>query len=346
MSVKQYQLHPGTSGLDLVMVDVPDQEVGPHDVLIKVQAVSLNYRDLLMRDGKSASSAKAGHTVPCSDGAGEVVAVGAEVTRVKVGDRVAGCFFTEWVDGRFDMRYHQGALGGSASGMLSELVVLSEQGVVTLPDCLSYEEAACLPCAALTAWYALVERGGLAQGDSVLLLGTGGVSIFALQIAAAKGATIIITSSSDEKLERAKALGATHGINYKSTEAWEKEAWALTDKRGVDHVVEVGGPGTLGKSMGAVSAGGHIALIGVLTGFDAPDESLFPLVAKNVQLNGIYVGHRTAFERLLAFAEEVDLHPVIDRAFDFEEAGAAFDHLASGTHFGKVVIKGMRQSPS
>ena len=338
--VKQYQLHPGSAGLDLVMAEVPEPEIGPHEVLIKVHAVSLNYRDLLMREGKSASSAKAGHTVPCSDGAGDVVAVGAEVTRVKVGDRVAGCFFSEWVDGRFDMRYHQAALGGSANGMLSEQVVLPEQGVVTLPEYLSYEEAACFPCAALTAWYALVDRGGLEKHDSVLLLGTGGVSIFGLQIAAAKGAdNIIITSSSDEKLERAKALGANHGINYKTTEAWEKEVWALTQERGVDHVVEVGGPGTLGKSMGSVSAGGHIAMIGVLTGFDAQEDSLFPLVAKNVRLNGIYVGHRTAFEQLLAFAKEVELRPVIDRTFAFEEASAAFDHLASGAHFGKIVVQ-------
>ena len=337
--MRQYQLHPSTAGLDLVMVDVAVPEIGPKEVVVKVHAVSLNYRDLLMREGKSASSAKAGHTVPCSDGAGEVLAIGAEVTCVQVGDRVAGCFFTDWIDGRFDMRYHQGALGGSASGMLAEQVVLPEHALVTIPEGMSYQQAACFPCAGLTAWYAMVERGGLQEGDSVLLLGTGGVSIFALQIAAAKGAIVIITSSSDAKLERAKGMGATHGINYKTSQAWEKEVWQLTEKRGVDHVVEVGGPGTLGKSMVAVAAGGHIALIGVLTGFEAPDESLFPLVAKNVQFNGIYVGHRTAFERLLVFAKEKEIEPMIDRVFAYKEASAAYDHLASGTHFGKIVVQ-------
>lgn len=338
--MKQYQLHPGRTGaLDLVLKDVEEPAPGRGEVLIHVRATSLNYRDLLMRSGQSASSAKSAGTVPLSDGTGEVVAIGAGVTRVAVGDRVAGCFFSHWIDGRFDMRYHEAALGGSANGMLSQMVVLPEGGVVRVPEYLSDEEAACFPCAGLTAWYALVERGGLAEGDSVLALGTGGVSIFALQIARAMGATVWITSSSDAKLKRARELGAGHGINYKTTPDWERVIWEETGKRGVDHVVEVGGPGTLGKSMAAVSAGGHIALIGVLTGFDPPDAALFPLVARNVTLNGIYVGHRSAFERLLAFAEDHELRPVVDRTFSFAEAGAAYDYLASGEHLGKVVIQ-------
>ena len=207
--MRQYQLHPGESdGLELRLEEVNPPTPGPHEVLINVRATSLNYRDLLMRRGQSASSAKPGGTVPLSDGAGEVIAVGAEVSRVAVGDRVAGCFFSHWIDGRFHMRYHDAALGGSASGMLSEQVVLPEEGVVKLPDYLSFAEAACFPCAGLTAWYALVERGELASGDKVLLLGTGGVSVFALKLAKAVGAEVWITSSSDAKLERARALGA------------------------------------------------------------------------------------------------------------------------------------------
>jgi NADPH:quinone reductase-like Zn-dependent oxidoreductase len=338
--MKQYQLHSSDRGaLELRFADVASPKPGPGEIVVGVRAVALNYRDLLMRRGLSASKAKPTGTVPLSDGAGEVLAVGEGVTRVQVGDRVMGCFFSEWVEGRFDMKYHQSALGGSVDGMLSQEVVLPEAGVVRVPDYLSNEEAACFPCAGLTAWYALVERGDLASGDSVLLLGTGGVSMFALQIASAMDAEVWITSSSDEKLERARELGASHAFNYRTDPDWDEKLWERTGKRGVDHVVEVGGPGTLGKSMAVVAAGGHIALIGVLTGFDPPQESLFPLVARNVRLNGIYVGHRTALERLLTFAEAKTLRPVIDRVFPFAEAEGAYDYLESGAHFGKVVIR-------
>ena len=338
--MRQYQLHPvAGGGLEPILTEVTVPTPGAAEVLITVRAVSLNYRDLLMRAGKSASSAKSTGVVPLSDGVGEVVAVGRDVTRFRVGDRVAGCFFSHWVHGRFHLRYHDAALGGSANGMLSEQVVLPEEGVVAVPDYLSDTEAACFPCAGVTAWHALVERGGLSAGDKVLLLGTGGVSIFALLIAKALGATVWITSSSDAKLERARALGADHTINYHRVSDWEKLVWEETGKTGVDHVVEVGGAGTLGKSMSAVAAGGHIALIGVLTGFDPPDTTLFPLVARNVQLNGIYVGSRTAFESLLSFAAEHQIRPEVDRVFALEDAVAAYDFLASGSHFGKVVIQ-------
>ncbi|NCF86584.1 MAG: zinc-binding dehydrogenase [Verrucomicrobiaceae bacterium] len=337
--MRQYQLHsrPG-EGLDLLLKDVDEPTPLPNEVVIRVRATSLNYRDLLMRSGQSASSAKPGGTVPLSDGAGEVISVGEDVSRVAVGDRVAGCFFSHWIDGRFNMRYHDTALGGSAQGMLSEQVVLPEVGVVKLPDYLSFAEAACFPCAGLTAWYALVERGELTAGDKVLMLGTGGVSIFALKLAKAMGAEAWITSSSDSKLGRARVIGADHTINYKTSPEWEKLVWEQTSQNGVDHVVEVGGAGTLGTSMAAVGAGGHIALIGVLTGFNPPDTTLFPLVARNVRLNGIYVGHRSAFERLLAAAETHQLCPEIDKTFAFEDAAAAYDYLASGGHFGKVVV--------
>ena len=340
LGMRQYQLHSGSGeGLELHLSEVDDPAPGASEVVVRVRATSLNYRDLLMRRGQSASSAQPGGTVPLSDGAGVVIAVGSNVSRVAVGDRVAGCFFSHWIDGRFHMRYHDAALGGSAQGMLSEQVVLPEEGIVKLPDYLSFAEAACFPCAGLTAWYALVERGELAAGDKVLLLGTGGVSIFALTLAKAMDAEVWITSSSDAKLERARALGADHTINYKASPEWEKVVWEQTDQQGVDHVVEVGGAGTLGKSMAAVGAGGHIALIGVLTGFNPPDTTLFPLVARNVRLNGIYVGHRSAFERLLAAAETQQLRPEIDKTFAFEEAAAAYDYLDSGRHFGKVVVE-------
>ncbi len=339
--MRQFQLHSSTTGdgLEPVLSQASEPGISANDVLIRVRAASLNYRDLLMRQGQSASSAKSGGTVPLSDGAGEIVRIGENVTRFQTGDRVAGCFFSHWIDGRFHMRYHQAALGGSADGMLTEYIALPEEGVVPIPDSLTFEEAACLPCAGVTAWYALVERGELSEGDTVLLLGTGGVSTFALQIAAAKGARVLIISSSDAKLARAKELGASETINYRSTPEWDEAVWSLTDKQGADHVVEVGGPQTLGKSMNAVAAGGHIALIGVLTGRQAPEVSLFPLIARNVRLNGIYVGHRRAFERFLEFVDETRLKPQIDRVFPFEKAPAAYDYLASGAHFGKVVVR-------
>ena len=337
--VKQFQLHSGTNGLDLVLREVPGLQPHPGEVQLRVHAAALNYRDLLMRQGQSATSANEGGTVPLSDGSGEVIAVGEGVTRLSAGDRVAGCFFSHWLGGRFEARYHRDALGGSADGMLSEEVVLPEEGVIKIPGHLSFEEAACLPCAGLTAFYSLFERGDLQPGDSVLVLGTGGVSIFALQLATAHGARVIVTSSNDAKLERAHQLGAWKTLNYRSTPDWEKEVWALSEKRGVDHVVEVGGPGTIEKSMACVAPGGHIALIGVLTGKGAPDASLFPLVTKNVRLNGIYVGHRAAFERMNAFLTAHQIRPVIDRVFAFEESLQAYEHLASGAHFGKVVIK-------
>lgn len=341
--MQQYRLEPdpisdsGTLAAQIFRdAEKPEPQIG--EVLIRVRACSLNYRDLLMLAGQSGSGG-AGSVVPLSDGAGEIVAVGEGVTQFAVGDRVAGCFFSQWQEGRFDMRYHKLALGGSTDGMLSEHVLLPEGGVLAMPAHLSFEEAACLPCAAVTAWHALMVRGGLREGDTVLALGTGGVSIFALQLASAVGARVIITSSSDEKLERATAMGAWRTINYRTHENWDEEVWRLTDKRGVDHVVEVGGPGTLGRSMKSVAAGGHIALIGVLTGKGAPDDSLFPLVTKNADLNAIYVGSRLMFCDLNRFLETHDIRPVIDRVFSFEDAPAAYEHLRSGAHFGKVVIR-------
>lgn len=341
--MQQYRLEPDPNSDSGALAaqhfsdaEKPEPQAG--EVLIRVRACSLNYRDLLMLAGQSASGG-AGSVVPLSDGAGEVVAIGERVTQFALGERVAGCFFSEWESGRFDMRYHNLALGGSTDGMLSQHVVLPESGVVTIPEHLNFEEGACLPCAAVTAWHGMFVRGGLQKGDTVLVLGTGGVSIFALQLAVAAGARVIVTSSSDEKLEQAKAMGAWQTINYRTHQDWDAEVWRLTDKRGVDHVVEVGGPGTLGRSMKSVSAGGNIALIGVLTGMGAPDDSLFPLVTKNADLNAIYVGSRKMFADLNDFMETHDIRPVIDQSFAFEDAPAAYEHLRSGAHFGKVVVR-------
>lgn len=338
MIAKAWQLQRYGSPDDLALVEQTVPDPGDGEVLVRVRAVSLNYRDLI-----NIQAARPGNlappVVPCSDGAGEIVAVGAGVERWKQGDRVAGIFFQEWYEGPFQMAYHKGALGGSLPGVLTEYVVLPESSVVALPEHLSFAQAACLPCAGVTAWQALIRRGGLQAGETVLALGTGGVSVLALQLAVAAGAQVIITSSSDEKLARAKAMGAMATVNYRTTPDWDKEVWRLTGKRGVDHVVEVGGPGTLGRSMSAVACGGQIALIGVLTGFGAPDASLFPLVARNVRLDGIYVGSRADFEGLNEFVSQHRLEPVIDRIYPFEEASAAFRHMQSATHFGKIVIE-------
>lgn len=337
MTTAAWQLQPEGTAYRLVRIsrDVPPP--GPGQVKVRVHAVSLNYRDLVNRDNLAGRNV-AGR-VATSDGAGEIAALGPDVTDLQIGDRVAGCLFQTWQSGRFEMAHHQQDLGGTLDGMLAEEVLLSAGGIVRLPEHLSWSEGATLPVAAVTAWYALTTRGGLQAGDTVLVLGTGGVSIFGLQFATALGAQVIVTSSSDAKLEKAKALGAWRTINYRSQPDWHKAVWALTDKRGVDHILEVGGPGTLEKSLGCVAAGGHIALIGVLTGFGAPQTSLFPLVARNARMNGIYVGSRTDFAAMNAFLAERRLRPVIDREFPFDEAHAAYEYLKSGSHLGKIVVR-------
>ena len=322
---------------ELALAEWPQPELATGDVLVRIRAVSLNYRDLTNLDAQRPGNLPP-PLIPCSDGAGEVIGSGSGVTRFRIGDRVAGIFFRDWISGRFDLRYHKCAHGGSIHGMLREVVTLPEQALISIPEHLSFEEGAALPCAAVTAWQALFTRGGLRADESVLVLGTGGVSVFALQLATAAGARVVVTSSSDEKLEHARQLGAWATVNYQTTPAWDAEVWRITEKRGVDHVVEVGGPGTLGMSMNSVAAGGQIALIGVLTGFGAPDASLFPIVARNVRLDGIYVGSRADFEALNAFLSEHQIHPVIDRVFPFGEAREAFEHLRGATHFGKIVI--------
>lgn len=328
------KLLPAQQRNGIVRVDLPDPPApGPGQVIVRVRAASLNFRDLLLADNPGQRRP----LVPLSDGAGEVTAVGASVTTVKPGDRVAGTFFQDWVSGPITARTHDSALGGALDGMLAEQVTLSQHGVVPLPDYLSFEEAATLPCAAVTVWNALVEQGGLRAGETVLLLGTGGVSLFGLQFAKKQGARVILTSSSDEKLARARALGADETINYRATPDWEKTVWALTSN-GVDHVVEVGGAGTLDKSLAATRAGGTISLIGVLTGFEGQINPA-PVLLKSLRVQGVYVGSRDMFARMLRALELHQTRPVIDRVFAFDEAPAAYAHLRSGAHMGKVVVR-------
>src|SRR5262249_34128487 len=276
--------------------EIPDLLAGERDVVVRMRAASLNYRDLVVLAGRYDRNPQTAR-VPLSDGAGEVVSVGSAVKRFKVGDRVAGCFFQGWLSGRFTTEMHRTALGGSIDGVLAEQVRFQEEGLVHLPKNYSFEAGATLPCAAVTAWQALVVKGGLIPGETVLLLGTGGVSIFALQLAKAAGAKVIITSSSDEKLERARKIGADEGINYNVEKDWGKTAAKLSGNDGVDHVVEVGGAGTLAQSIRACRCGGKIELIGILAGRAAATE-VFPIVTKGAAIFGIYVGSRHMFEDL------------------------------------------------
>lgn len=330
--MKQLVLSPGADFSRLRARELDTPKPGQGEVAIRVRAASLNYRDLIL-----AGNHQIENRVPLSDGAGEIIELGEGVNDWKVGDRVCVNFFRDWQAGRFQNRFHDAALGGSVDGMLSEIVVFPAHSLVRVPEHLSFEEAATLPCAGLTAWCAL-GRGGFIAGDSILLQGTGGVSIWGLQIVVASGGQAIISSSSDEKLERAKGMGASETINYRTMPQWEREVWRLTDKRGVDHILEVGGPKTLGQSLACVSSGGHIAQIGVLTGFEAPDVSLFPLVSKNATMSGIYVGSVESFEEFTRFLNATRVQPVVDRVFPFEEAREAYDYMKSGAHFGKVVV--------
>jgi NADPH:quinone reductase-like Zn-dependent oxidoreductase len=331
----EIQEYGGSSGLKLV--DRPSPEPDNYDVVVQIRATSLNYRDLIVLQGKYDRNPTVGR-VPLSDGAGEVVAVGSAVTKFKLGDRVAACFFQGWPAGRFSGEMHRTALGGPIDGVLTEQAKFHEDGLVHLPANYSFEEGATLPCAALTAWQSLIVRGELVPGETVLLLGTGGVSIFGLQIAKMSGAKVIITSSSDEKLERARQLGADAVINYQTTPEWGKAAANLAGRDGVDHVIEVGGAGTFLQSVRACRFGGKIGMIGILSGIEARTE-IFPIVHKSATVFGIYVGSREMFEELNRALEQSKVRPVIDKVFPFDSAPEAFEYMASGSHFGKVVIR-------
>ena len=322
-------------GIDaLHLAERPDPEPGPGQVLVRMRASAINYRDLLNILDPPARGITYPR-IPNSDGAGEVVALGHGVTHFAVGDRVAGAFFQAWAAGGITGAAMASALGGPVDGVLAEYAVLEEEGLVAVPDHLSFEEAATLPCAGLTAWHILIEMGRLKAGDTVLLLGTGGVSIFALQFAVLAGARAIVTSSSDEKLARAAELGAWRTINYRANPDWEQEVADLTEGRGVDLVAEVGGPGTLEKSIEAVRIGGSIGLVGVLTGGEINPTGV---MRKSIRLQGIYVGSRAMFENMNRAISAHQLKPVIDRRFAFDEARAAYHHMQAAGHFGKIVI--------
>lgn len=328
---------PVPRGIDsLTMSERPDPAPGPRQVLVRVRATSLNYRDLLTIEGKSARAAPKPDLIPLSDGAGEVVAVGPGVTRVKTGDRVAGCFMQRWFGGAINERVGASAMGGAIDGMLTELAVLEEDGVVKLPAHLSYEEGATLPCAGVTAWNALVEIGQMKAGETVVVLGSGGVSIFALQFARLAGANVIATSGSPAKAERLKAMGAEAVIDYKTTPDWDQEVLKLTGGRGADIVVEVGGAGTLPRSFNAVRLGGTISVIGLLTEAAAIDP--MPILRRNIKVQGIYVGNTLMFEAMNRAIEAGKLKPVIDKVFPFTAAKEAYKHLKSQQHLGKIVI--------
>ena len=333
--MRAYEIHK--FGLDgLALVDRPRPEPKAGQVLLKMKAASLNYRDLLAVKGLYNPRMPLPQ-IPLSDGAGEVAAVGEGVTRVKVGDRVANTFFEKWAAGELTAEGSKSALGAGRDGVLAEYVALDEDGVVQAPEHLSDEEVATLPCAALTSWGALITYGKLKAGDSVLAMGTGGVSLFALQFAKLSGARVILTSSSDEKLARAKELGADELINYKATPDWEKEVLKLTDGRGVDHVVEVGGAGTFAKSIRAVRRGGAISLIGVLAG--GGETNLMPILMNGLRVQGIFVGSREMFEAMNAAIALHRMKPVVDKVFSFDEVPDAYRMMEAGAHFGKICIR-------
>jgi NADPH:quinone reductase-like Zn-dependent oxidoreductase len=337
--MRVYEIVAGSTTFDgLQRATRPDPTPQPLEILVKVQAASINYRDLLIARGQYFGGPVTANTVPLSDGCGQIVAVGAGVTRFRVGDRVCSTFFRDWIDGH-PPEGPMVALGAPpAGGMLADLVTLNERNAVAVPAHLSPEAAATLPCAAVTAWHGLIENGRVAPGETVLVIGTGGVSMFALQFARLAGARVLALSSSDAKLERARQLGTDFGINYRTTPDWDAEVLRLTQGRGVDHVIEVGGAGTLGRSINAAAAGGRIQLIGVLTGRGEP-PSPYGLLAKQASIQGVYVGSRGHFERMNAAIAAHRLEPVIDRVFPFDEVPAAYRHLEQGAHFGKVVIR-------
>lgn len=335
--MKAYHLTAQTGPDALQLNDVPEPHPGPGQVTVRVRATALNYRDLLIASGRYAAPVTL-PLIPLSDGAGEIAAVGAGVTRWRPGDRVAGTFFQNWQTGPIRREASQAALGGSLNGMLAEIVALAAEGVVAVPAHLSFEEAATLPCAAVTAWNAVVTTGKVAADQTVLVLGTGGVSLFALQFAKLHGARVLVTSSSEEKLARATALGADATINYRTTPDWDQAVLRLTDQRGVDQVVEVGGRDTFPKSLRALALGGTISVIGGVSGFSS-EVPLPDIFWRSALVRGIYVGNRDMFEAMNRAIAHHHLTPVVDRVFPFAEAPAAYRYQESGAHFGKVVIR-------
>lgn len=334
--MKAYEIPPSPKSLDdLRCAERPDPAPGALEVVVRLRAAALNYRDHAIATGAYHTHLTK-PTIPCSDGAGEVTAVGPGVTRFRVGDRVVPTFFQVWIDGAPPK--NRGALGAPLDGTLAEFIVLHEDGLVAMPPSLSFEEAATLPCAGPTAWNALMNAGKRVKpGDTVLCLGTGGVSMFALQFARAAGARVIVTSSSDAKIERAKSLGASDGVNYKSHPDWEKEVLALTGGRGVDCVIENGGVNTLNRSFQCLAWEGKVSLIGVLAGNEGHADP-HDLMFKRGSLHGIGVGTRATLEQLIRAIEINRIKPVIGRTFSFDQIPEAFRLQATGDFIGKIAI--------
>lgn len=332
---RRYILRRAAQGYDLQRQDAATPEPGPGEVLVRVHAVSLNRRDLGVRD-LSYPVNGANDFVPLSDAAGDVIAVGSGVTQWRPGDRVASTFFQNHPGGRLTLPAVMSSLGAGGPGVFAQRIVLQQDGLVALPADWSYTEGACLPCAGVTAWAALKTLGQLQAGDHVLILGTGGVALFALQIAAAAGARPIVLSSSDEKLGRAKALGAVAGINYRDTPDWPDAVRKLTQGAGVQHVIELGGTGTLAKSVASLGLNGHLALIGALDGFGGSIDAI-PLIFSALRISAVMVGSRADHQALTEFMTRHRLKPVIDSVHEFDAAEAAYARAAGGA-FGKVVI--------
>lgn len=335
--MKVYRFDTVGSLDDLKLRDEETPRPGPREIVIRIRAASLNFRDFKVATGTYGPSEIKRNLIPLSDGAGDVVETGSGVTRVKIGDRVAAIFGQRWLAGLINPANSSWSLGGQVDGVLAEQIVLSEEGVVPIPAHLSFEEAATLPCAAMTAWHALFARGKLTAGETVLTLGTGGVSLFAAQFARMAGARVIITSGSEEKIAKLKAMGFVDVVNYRAKPDWERAVMDLTDGQGVDHVVELGGPGTFAKSLMSLRMGGGLYLIGNLAGEAQINPRL--ILAKRANVHGIQVGSREMFEAMNRAIAQAKLKPVIDRHFEFGEARAAYDYLASRAHFGKIVIR-------
>jgi NADPH:quinone reductase-like Zn-dependent oxidoreductase len=336
--MRVFQIEGGWGMDHLVLSSRPDPRPGAGEVLLRMKAASLNYRDLVVPDRGYGQYTGTLPLIPISDGVGEVVEVGAGVSRVAVGDRVCPSFLQRWVGGELNLERITGSLGGPIDGVMADLMVLPEGGVCRVPEHLSDVQAATLPCAALTAWSALVTEGGLRAGDRLLVQGTGGVALFALQFAKMAGAHVTVISSSDDKLDRARALGADAGINYRSEPEWARASRAITGGAGFDHILELGGEKTLPQSLRCIRPGGTVSMIGVLSG-GTMSASLGLIVTRQVRLQGITVGSRDGFEAMLRAIGQHRLEPIVDRVFEFAELKDAMAYLASGAHFGKVCLR-------
>ena len=317
----------------------PEPVCGPGQVIVAMRMASLNARDLIVPDRGYGRATGELPLIPVSDGVGEVVEVGAGVSRVAVGDRVCPTYFQNWTSGEPTPERFSSALGGPLDGVMADLVCLSAEGVVKIPDYLSDAEAATLPCAALTAWSAIVTHGKTRSGDKVLVQGTGSVALFALAFAKMHGAHVTVISSSDDKLARVTQMGADATINYRTTEDWARTSRPITaDRGGYDNIIELGGAKTLPLSLRAVRPGGTLSMIGVLSGLNI-EASLGPIVARQVRLQGVTVGHRDGFEAMLRAMTQHELRPVVSEVFAFEDLRPAMDHLRNGGHFGKTLVQ-------